>query len=254
MGAVLTVLLAASDHAAAQGKPSFDCAKAASVAEKAICADPTLAQADAEVAKNYAALLKTLDAPAGKALRDDQSDFIAYRDQIAGFNENTPKDQQTFDLGEFLHGRAAFLAGIRKPADAGFIGTWSSVRGSVEIKAAGTLASSRFRRRSSPILSREAVRATLVARSRSARPCGWSTPTTTTNRPGSSSPFAAMVMRSPSSRTAPVRTTDRSRHHAAPNGHADGTFFLTQKNSRLVVGEPRPRPSLVRRRRLWSLP
>ncbi|ESZ36167.1 lysozyme inhibitor LprI family protein [Mesorhizobium sp. L2C067A000] len=74
MGAVLTVFLAASDHAAAQGKPSFDCAKAASVAEKAICADPTLAQADADVAKNYAALLKRLDAHAGKALRDDQSE------------------------------------------------------------------------------------------------------------------------------------------------------------------------------------
>ena len=96
-----------------------------------------LAQADADVAKNYAAVLKTLDPHAGKALRDDQSDFIAYRDQIAGFNENTPKDQQTFDLGEFLRDRATFLTGIRKPADAGFIGTWSSVRGGVEIKAAG---------------------------------------------------------------------------------------------------------------------
>ncbi|MES0006622.1 lysozyme inhibitor LprI family protein [Mesorhizobium sp. C120A] len=137
MGAVLTVFLAASDHAAAQGKPSFDCAKAASVAEKAICADPTLAQADAEVAKNYAALLKRLDAHAGKALRDDQSDFIAYRDQIAGFNESSPKNQQAFDLGEFLRDRATFLSGIRKPADGGLIGTWSSVRGSVDIKAVG---------------------------------------------------------------------------------------------------------------------
>ena len=137
IGAVLTALLAASEIAAAQGKPSFDCAKAASVAEKAICADPVLAQADADVAKAYAALLKTLDAAAGKALRADQSDFIAYRDQIADFNENTPKDQQTFDLGEFLRDRATFLAGIRKPADAGLIGTWSSVRGSVEIMAAG---------------------------------------------------------------------------------------------------------------------
>ena len=137
IGAVLTALLAASEIAAAQGKPSFDCAKAASVAEKAICADPALAQADADVAKAYAALLKTLDAATGKALRADQGDFIAYRDQMAGFNENRPKDQQTFDLGEFLRDRAIFLAGIRKPSDAGLIGTWSSVRGSVEIKAAG---------------------------------------------------------------------------------------------------------------------
>ncbi|UDL91465.1 hypothetical protein LGH82_09570 [Mesorhizobium sp. PAMC28654] len=88
--------------------------------------------------ENYAAALKTLDPSAGKALRDDQSDFIQYRDQIADFNENTPKDQQNFDLGEFLRDRATFLAGIRKPADSGFVGTWSSMRGEVEIKAAGT--------------------------------------------------------------------------------------------------------------------
>jgi uncharacterized protein YecT (DUF1311 family) len=134
---VLALLPVASGRALAQAKPSFDCPKAASVAEKAICADPALAQADADVAKNYAALLKTLDARTGKALRDDQGDFIAYRDQIAGFNENRPKDQQTFDLSEFLRDRATFLAGIRKPADTDFIGTWSSVRGTVEIKAAG---------------------------------------------------------------------------------------------------------------------
>ncbi|QKD18217.1 lysozyme inhibitor LprI family protein [Mesorhizobium sp. NZP2077] len=134
---MLAIVPAMFGHALAQTKPSFDCAKAASVAEKAICADPALAQADADVAKNYAALLKTLDPRAGKALRDDQGDFIAYRDQIAGFNENTPKDQQTFDLGEFLRDRATFLTGIRKPTDAGFAGTWSSVGGTVEIKTAG---------------------------------------------------------------------------------------------------------------------
>jgi uncharacterized protein len=38
IGAVLTALLADHVPAAAQRKPSFDCAKAASVAEKAICA------------------------------------------------------------------------------------------------------------------------------------------------------------------------------------------------------------------------
>jgi uncharacterized protein YecT (DUF1311 family) len=135
-GVALVALLASGGSAFAQAKPSFDCAKAASLAEKAICADPALAQADADVAKTYEALLKRLDPRAGKALRADQSDFVAYRDQIAGFNENTPKDQQTFDLGEFLRDRATFLAGLRKPADAGFIGTWSTVRGEVEIKAA----------------------------------------------------------------------------------------------------------------------
>ena len=174
-----------------------------------------LAQADADVAKAYAALLKTLDTAAGKALRADQSDFIAYRDQIAGFNENTPKEQQTFDLGEFVRDRATFLAGIRKPADAGLIGTWSSVRGSVEIKAADA---GKFEISAeivtNPVSGSGAC--DIGGTSRSARFCDLSTLTTTTNRPALSSPFAAMAMLSSSSRAAPARMTDRSRHHAAP--------------------------------------
>ncbi|UDL91464.1 hypothetical protein LGH82_09565 [Mesorhizobium sp. PAMC28654] len=47
----LAVLLMSHGNAIAQAKPSFDCAKAASVAEKDICADPVLAQGDADVAK-----------------------------------------------------------------------------------------------------------------------------------------------------------------------------------------------------------
>ncbi|MBN9222714.1 MAG: DUF1311 domain-containing protein [Mesorhizobium sp.] len=124
-------------HALAQNKPSFDCGKATSAAEKAICADPTLAQADADIAGKYATALKMLDPRAGKALRDDQSDFVSYRDQIADFNQDTPKDQQTTDLGEFMRDRATFLTGIRKPKDTGFVGTWASIRGTVEIKVSG---------------------------------------------------------------------------------------------------------------------
>lgn len=135
--AVLTFLVASHGCASAQRKPSFDCAKASSVAEKTICADPALAEADAAVAQSYAAALKALEAHAGKALRDDQRDFTQYRDRIAGFNENTPKDKQNFDLGEFLRDRASFLASIRAPAPGTLVGTWSNVEGSVEIKAAG---------------------------------------------------------------------------------------------------------------------
>ena len=100
--AALVFLVASHACASAQGKPSFDCANASSIAEKAICADPALAEADAAVAQSYAQALKMLDPRAGKALRDDQRDFTQYRDDIAAFNENTPKDKQTFDLEEFL--------------------------------------------------------------------------------------------------------------------------------------------------------
>ncbi|MGX5849933.1 lysozyme inhibitor LprI family protein [Mesorhizobium sp. PL10] len=222
----MTTLLAA--HAAAQGKPSFDCAKAASVAEKAICADAALAQADADVAKNYAALLKMLDTPAGKALRDDQSDFIVYRDQIAGFNENTPKQQQTFDLGEFLHDRATFLAGIRKPADAGLIGTWSSVRGSVEIKAAGgdkveisedvvsnPVSGSGSCEIDGTVANRKTLR--LKDTDDNDKPTGF---VFTFRRNGD----ALVVEQSGTGKD------DRSEPPSCgANGHADGTFFLTEK-------------------------
>ena len=82
--------------AAESGKPSFDCTKAKSVAEKMICADPGLAAADAAIAANYASALKRLDAPARKALAQDQQDFVSYRDRIAGFDEGVPKDKQNF--------------------------------------------------------------------------------------------------------------------------------------------------------------
>ena len=122
--------------AAESGKPSFDCTQAKSVAEKMICADPGLAAADAAIAANYAAALKRLDAPARKALAQDQQDFVSYRDRIAGFDQGVPKDKQNFPIDEFMRDRAAFLGGIERP-EAGFVGSWKNVRGDVTITSAG---------------------------------------------------------------------------------------------------------------------
>ena len=133
--ALAFVLAASAGEAAESGKPSFDCAQAKSVAEKMICADPGLAAADAAIAANYAAALKRLDAPARKALAQDQQDFVSYRDRIAGFDQGVPKDKQNFPIDEFMRDRAAFLASIEKP-DAGFVGSWKNVQGVVTIKAA----------------------------------------------------------------------------------------------------------------------
>jgi uncharacterized protein YecT (DUF1311 family) len=135
--ALAFVLAASAGEAAESGKPSFDCAQAKSVAEKMICADPGLAAADAAIAANYAAALKRLDAPARKALAQDQQDFVSYRDRIAGFDQGVPKDKQNFPIDEFMRDRAAFLASIEKP-DAGFVGSWKNVQGVVTIKAAGS--------------------------------------------------------------------------------------------------------------------
>jgi hypothetical protein len=101
-----------------------------------ICADPGLAAADAAIAANYTAALKRLDAPARKALSQDQEDFVSYRDRIAGFDEGVPKDKQNFPIDEFMRDRAAFLGRIEKPG-AGFVGVWQNVGGDVTIKSGG---------------------------------------------------------------------------------------------------------------------
>ncbi|WP_181183642.1 MULTISPECIES: lysozyme inhibitor LprI family protein [unclassified Mesorhizobium] len=225
--AMLAALLLANGDARALSKPSFDCAKAASTAEKAICADPALAQADADVAKSYAAALKLLDARAGKALRDDQSDFIRYRDQIADFNKDTPKDKQTVDLAEFMHDRATFLADIRKPSVAGFIGTWSSMRGTVEIKAVSAVRLEISEEVAEPISGnglceiggtvklRNELR--LVDTDDDNKPTGFSF---TFRHSGD----ALVVEQSGDGKDG--RTQPPS---CGANGHADGTFFLTEQ-------------------------
>jgi uncharacterized protein YecT (DUF1311 family) len=135
--ALVFVLAASAGSAAESGKPSFDCAKAKTAAEKMICADPGLAAADAAIAANYAAALQRLDSPARKALAQDQQDFVSYRDRIAGFDQGVPKDKQNFPIDEFIRDRATFLGSIEKPG-AGFVGSWKNVGGEVTIKSAGS--------------------------------------------------------------------------------------------------------------------
>ena len=133
--ALAFVLAAGASDAAKSAKASFECAQAKSVAEKMICADASLAAADAAIAANYGAALKRLDAPARKALAQDQQDFISYRDRIAGFDQDVPKDKQNFPIDVFMRDRAAFLGGIEKP-NAGLVGSWKNVEGEVTIKPA----------------------------------------------------------------------------------------------------------------------
>ncbi len=80
------LLLAAASPAAAAG-PSFDCARAQSAAEVAICADPDLAALDLALAEAFAGALaaaKGLDAGATDAerrLRAEQRGWIRGRDE-----------------------------------------------------------------------------------------------------------------------------------------------------------------------------
>jgi uncharacterized protein YecT (DUF1311 family) len=80
----VSAVLAALALAAAPGGPSFDCAKAASRAERLICADAELRGADLALAAAHAAAAKQMHfGGMGGALRDDQRAWLAERDACA---------------------------------------------------------------------------------------------------------------------------------------------------------------------------
>lgn len=67
--------------AVAQSGPSFDCAKAASAIDRAICLDKDVAKADREMGALYAALLARLSGPAKEALQKSQVQWIVNRNR-----------------------------------------------------------------------------------------------------------------------------------------------------------------------------
>ncbi|HLZ01221.1 MAG TPA: tetratricopeptide repeat protein [Bradyrhizobium sp.] len=70
---------------AVAGKPSFNCATARRPVEKAICANPALANLDREInAANVRAMHEARDARKRQALRREQDDFIARRNADFG--------------------------------------------------------------------------------------------------------------------------------------------------------------------------
>ena len=60
-------------------EPSYDCNKAESVIEFALCTDPALAKLDVAMGKKYGELRRTLKGDAKAGLRDDQRNWITVR-------------------------------------------------------------------------------------------------------------------------------------------------------------------------------
>jgi uncharacterized protein len=60
--------------------PGFDCSKAATASEKAICASPELREADSKMTAAYRALLKAAPADAQAGIRREQSEWLRDRD------------------------------------------------------------------------------------------------------------------------------------------------------------------------------
>jgi uncharacterized protein len=113
MLAVLILLLSAAGAEAA----SFDCARAASPFEKAICADLALSRQDEVLATAYATALGGLSPAATTAMRAGQRDWLAYAERacspdaepIAGVYD----DDQRQCLGDVFMSRIRDLEGSR---------------------------------------------------------------------------------------------------------------------------------------------
>lgn len=131
--ACAAVLSALSLNAAAapEALPSFDCAKARTGAEKAICASPQLAALDASIAKRYDEARKSLDAATAEALLGDQRYFAKVRDDA--FEKAFDKDKPIEELATRLKHRDAFLASLDLAERKGFTGRWRNLSGEITL-------------------------------------------------------------------------------------------------------------------------
>jgi tetratricopeptide (TPR) repeat protein len=94
---------------AVYGKPSFDCATARKPVEKAICADPELANLDREINAVNTKVVReaTSDSQrAGKALQREQDDFLSARDASFG--------KAGYDLQKALRERLQHLLDVAR--------------------------------------------------------------------------------------------------------------------------------------------
>lgn len=86
--AIVLALAMSPFSAAAQSGPSFDCAKASSAIDRAICQDKDVAKADREMAALYAALFARLGGSAKEALQKSQVQWIVNRNRGCARDDN----------------------------------------------------------------------------------------------------------------------------------------------------------------------
>ncbi len=116
----------------AADKPSFDCAKARTAVEKAICADGALAAQDASIASRYSKARKAFDPAAAQALAQDQRYFVQVRDEAYASPSGSDTPQQ--ELADRMKYRDAFLASLSAKRRQGFEGDWENLAGGFSIK------------------------------------------------------------------------------------------------------------------------
>lgn len=88
MGLLLQACPLLPSAASAANGPSFDCSRAVSKREKAVCADPRLSTLDRSVANAYAQSLARVPTAWKKPLRDSERTWIAYLNGICLAGDN----------------------------------------------------------------------------------------------------------------------------------------------------------------------
>ena len=106
--------------------PSFDCSRAETDVEKAICASPALSSLDGQIAIRYRALLEGLDMRSAEKLAQDQKWFIEARNRL--FADASPAARI-----DMLRDRLSFLNRTGFSAPAGVEGQWRNAAGEITI-------------------------------------------------------------------------------------------------------------------------
>jgi uncharacterized protein YecT (DUF1311 family) len=104
-------------------QPSFNCARATTVVERAICGDAELGRLDRQMANRFAAVRVALDPATRATLLEDQRQYLWVRDEQY---RTIPARERVASLREDIRARIDFLEAIETRPRAGVIGYWSN--------------------------------------------------------------------------------------------------------------------------------
>lgn len=113
-----------------QDTPSFDCARATTPTETAICANPELSRLDARIARRYTAVMRGYGPTARAALRQDQRYYLAVRDEVHDIIAREDGPSLTVQtLPGVMQARADFLDALAETPGDDPTGVWGNIEG-----------------------------------------------------------------------------------------------------------------------------
>ena len=117
----------------ASAQAGFDCGKASTATEKAICSKEEISEADRAMSIAYSALIERADPALKNALRVDQGDFIRLRAEAFESRLSNPESKLT-DLLDRTEMRAEFLNWVSVTSAPSLEGNWRNEWGLVEVE------------------------------------------------------------------------------------------------------------------------